>query len=176
MKKSIREFDAMSNMYGIPKVLYTMRRGIKHKGPLRYDIIEIPSQTINGHLNKTQGHVHPHKYMELYAVEEGDAIFFFQKGVNPVRDCYAVKAKKGEFVICLKGYYHITINPGPRVLKASNWSQTECPWKYKTFKKMNGACYYFYKDSVGLNPKYKKVPKLKWKKPITKPVDIDFLL
>ncbi len=155
--------------------LYYMYRGLKKQNGLRYDITVIPARMLGKEFVKTKGH--HHKHQELYEVLKGEAIFFMQKGdKNLVKDALAIKAKKGEVVILPPLYDHTTINPAKTELKIANWLSEKCQYVYSFFEKAQGACYYYTKDGWIKNKKYKKVPKLHFKKPLKKVLkDLSFL-
>lgn len=156
--------------------LYYMYRGIKEKDNLRYDITVIPSKLLGNEFVKTKGHSHLNKRAELYHVLEGEAIFLIQKGKEEIKDVFAIKAKKCNWVKIPKGYAHITINPSSQKLRIANWVSKDCKNYYQFLEKMQGACYYYTKQGWIKNKNYKKVPKLKFKKPLKeKPKNLDFL-
>ena len=158
MKTTKRYLGEMKNMYGLPSdELYTMQRGVKNKGDLRYDITIIPPFIINGQNNKTKGHIHKSGHKEEYIVLSGEAIFLLQNK----DEAYYVKAVKGDRVIIPGTHYHITINPGLETLKLSNWVSVDCVSEYKYIERMNGMCYYYFNGKWVKNPKYKICPKLK---------------
>lgn len=149
-KVSKRTIQDMAEMYGLPKELYTMKRGIKYKNDLRYDITIIPPLIINGQYNKTKGHKHP--YEEYYEVLEGKAYFLFQ---NTKGECILEERKKGESIIVPKNWYHITINPGKKVLKLGNWVLTDGISNYKYIEKMKGMRFFITTDGLKTNPQYR---------------------
>lgn len=157
--------------------LYYMYRGIKNEKGLRYDITVIPSRMLGKEFNKTKGHEHSNKYGELYIVLEGEAIYLIQKCKGGmVEDVYAIKAKKGEIAIIPPYYGHITINPSKKNLKEANWTSENCRNKYELFEKMKGACYFYAKEGWIKNKNYKKVPELRFEKPLKKiPKNLSFL-
>ena len=166
MKEIKRYIGEMSNMYGIPTELYTMRRAVKEKGELVYDITIIPPYIINGQNNKTKGHIHSSGHNEEYIVLDGTAIFFFQKMEGKVskkvQECKAVLAKKGDHVIIPSDCYHITINSGKKTLKLANWVNKKCVSDYKLIEDMDGMCYYYCNRKWVNNPKYKTHPVIKF--------------
>ncbi len=62
--------------------LYYMRRGIKEKNGLRYDITIIPPRLLGKEFVKTKGHEHFGDWREIYIVLEGKAIYLMQKTKN----------------------------------------------------------------------------------------------
>ena len=171
--------------------LYYMYRGInpvqilpkakimagKEKRGLRYDITIIPSRMLGQEFVKTKGHHHSDKYQEIYIVLNGEAIFLFQKSKGKiVEDVLATKAEKGDVVIVPLNYGHITINPLNQELKIANWISENCQNVYSIFKKMKGACYFYTKNGWIKNKNYKKIPELRFEKPLkSMPKNLDFL-
>lgn len=158
------------------KVYYTYR-GIKEKGELRYDITVIPPKMLGQEFSKTKGHEHSKKFQEVYQVLKGKAIFLLQKYKNKkIKDVYALRTKAGEIIIVPPYYGHITINPSKRELKIANWVSKNCRNSYNLFEKLEGACYYYTKSGWIKNKNYKRVPRLRFKKPLKKmPKNLDFL-
>lgn len=163
--------------------VYFIYRGIKKKNDLRYDITVIPAKKLGQEYNKTLGHEHINNYPELYQVLQGEAIYLLQKmkknkkGQIIIQDIYAIKAKKGQIAIIPPGYGHVTINPGKEKLKMANWTSEKCQNDYRTFQKMQGAGYFYTLQGWIKNKNYTRVPKLKFKKPLTKiPKNLDFLV
>ncbi len=157
--------------------LYYMYRGVKQKDNLRYDITVIPSRMLGQEFVKTKGHEHSDNYGEVYIVLEGEGIYLMQKYIKGnVKDVYAVKAKNGDVVIIPPHYSHVTINPSETDLKTANWISENCQSSYQLFEKMEGACYYYTKNGWVKNVNYKKVPKLRFEKPLkSTPTDLSFL-
>jgi len=158
--------------------LYFMYRGLKKENGLRYNITVIPPRMLGEEFVKTKGHDHKGNFKEIYTVLNGQAIYLFQKCKNKkVSDVFAIKARRGESALIPKGYGHITINPGKKVLKEADWAVENCQNDYKFIEKMKGMCYYYTKSGWIKNENYKSVPKLKFKKPLKKaPKDLSFLL
>jgi len=157
--------------------LYYMYRGVKKKKGLRYDITIIPPLMLGQEYVKTKGHEHKGNFSEIYIVLQGQAFYLVQKRKNnQVEDVYAVKAEKGQSVIIPSGYGHITINSSDKELVEANWLDESCKNIYDLFVKKQGACYYFTKRGWVKNKNYKKVPKLRFKKPLkSTPKDLNFL-
>ena len=157
--------------------IYYMYRGIKKKGELRYDETLILPKMFGQEFSKTLGHGHSKSFQEVYQVLKGKAIFLLQKyREGKIEDIYAVKAKTGQIIIVPLYYGHVTINPTRKELKISNWVSEKCENSYSLFKKFRGACYYYTKKGWIKNKNYKKVPKLRFKKPLKKlPKNLDFL-
>lgn len=143
----------MFEMFGVPSELYTMQRGVKQKGEMRYDITIIPPIVINGQYNKTKGHIHSSGHEEEYIVLEGTAIFIFE---TKKRGFWKVKARKGDKVIVQGDAYHATINPNKnKVLKLANWISDKCVSDYKYIEKMKGMRFYYTTRGWVKNPNYK---------------------
>jgi glucose-6-phosphate isomerase len=157
--------------------LYYMYRGIKKKDGLRYDITIIPARMLGREFVKTKGHKHSNKYGEIYIVLGGEGIYLMQKEKGEiVKDVYAVKAERGNAVVIPPYYAHITINPSKKDLKMANWLSEEAKSDYRPIQKMGGACYYYTKIGWIKNKNYKKVPKLRFEKPLkSMPKNLDFL-
>jgi len=157
--------------------LYFMYRGVKEKNGLRYDITVIPPKTLGKEFVKTKGHEHINKYGEVYIVLGGKAIFLMQKTKNSkVEDVYAIKAKKEDVVIIPPFYAHITINPEKKELKIGNWIAKECKNIYEKIQKMKGACYFYTQTGWVKNKNYKRIPKLRFEKPLKSiPKNLNFL-
>lgn len=158
--------------------LYYMYRGVEKKGGLRYDVTNIVPVMLGEEFPKTKGHEHSKNFQEVYTVLKGKALYLVQKCRDgQVLDVFAVRAKKGESVLIPPGYGHITINSSGKILEESNWISEKCENIYDLFKKMNGACYYYTKSGWIRNKNYKKIPKLRFEKPLKKlPQNLDFLL
>jgi glucose-6-phosphate isomerase len=164
--------------------LYYMYRGVKKKRDLRYDITIIPPRMLGKEFPKTKGHYHPKnskkifdEAVELYGILNGQAIFLFQKTKNKfIKDVFAIKAKKGEFVVILPEFEHITINPIKKKLILENWIFEKTKSEYSRLEKMKGACYFYTKSGWIKNKNYKFVPKVRFEKPLKEiPKDLEFL-
>jgi glucose-6-phosphate isomerase len=160
--------------------LYYMRRGVRRKGDLRYDITIIPSQMLGQEFNRTKGNRNSKNYQELYTVLEGKAIFLMQKikrgQIDIIEDIVAVEARKGESVIFPSRYAAITINPGNKELKIANWVSNKNNNVYKELLAMKGAGYFYTKSGWKKNKNYKIVPKLRFENPLKQiPSNLDFL-
>lgn len=154
--------------------LYYIWRGIKEKNDLRYDITIIPPKMLGKEFVKTKGHYHIGNYGELYKVLAGKGIFLIQK--KNQKEVYFVKAKKGEYVLIPPNFGHTTINPSSKILKIGNWISKNCQSDYKSIEKKKGFCYYYTVSGWIKNKNYKKVPKLKEKKPLKSfPKNLNFL-
>jgi len=152
-----------------------MHRGVKRKSDLRYDITIIPPQMLGKEFVKTKGHEHSDE-QELYIVLEGKAIFLLQKYKNKkVEDVYAVIAKKGDLCLIPFDYGHVTINPSRQKLTLANWIPEKNKSSYSLFEKMQGACYYYTSKGWIKNKKYKKIPTLRFEKPLkSAPKNLNF--
>lgn len=157
--------------------LYYMYRGVKQKGELRYDITIIPARMLGKEFVRTKGNRNSKKYQELYTVLKGKAIFLMQKSKEDIiEDIVAVEAKKGEIVIFPSKYAAITINPAKNDLKIANWVSEKNKNVYKELEKMKGAGYFYTKTGWKKNKNYKKIPKLRFEKPLKEiPKDLSFL-
>ena len=154
--------------------LYYMYRGIKEKDDLRYDITIIPPRMLGKEFVKTKGHYHIGNYGELYKVLAGLALFLIQD--KEVKNIYFFRAKRGEFVLIPPNFGHTTINPSSKTLKVANWTSKKCKSDYKSIEKKRGFCYYYTICGWIKNKNYKKIPKLRSKKPLKKmPKSLDFL-
>ena len=159
--------------------LYYMYRGVKKKGDLRYDITVIPPKTLGKEFTRTKGNRNWKKFPELYTVLKGRAIFLFQKTEktsNIIEDIVAVETKEGGWVIIPPFYAVITINPSRKELKIGNWVSEKNKNIYKELERMKGAGYFYTKKGWIKNKNYKKVPNMRFEKPLKKiPVHLDFL-
>lgn len=156
--------------------LYFMFRGLKEKNNIRYDITIIPPMKLGREFVKTKGHFHLGNFPEIYKVLSGEGIFLIQKGKDKVEDVYFVKGKKGDYILIPSGYGHATINPSQKTLKIANWISKNCLSDYLPIERKEGMCYYYTLEGWVKNKNYKKVPKLKQKRPIKKmPKDLSFL-
>lgn len=157
--------------------LYYMYRELLEKDGLRYDITIIPPAMLGKEFTKTKGHHHAGYYGEMYIVLEGEGMYLMQKGdENKIEDVCVVKAKKGEAIIIPAGYGHVTINPSEVGLKTANWVTKDDKGSFALFEKMNGACYYYTKDSWIKNENYKNVPPLRFGESLKSiPKDLSFL-
>lgn len=151
--------------------LYYMHRGVKQKGDLRYDITIIPPRILGKEFVRTKGNRNSKNYKESYTVLKGKAIFLMQKAkrgkYNIIEDIVGVKAKKGESIIIPARYAAITINPTKKELVVSNWVSKKNKNVYKELEVMKGAGYFYTKDGWIKNKKYKKIPKLRFEKPLS---------
>jgi len=166
--------------------LYYMYRGVKKEDGVRYDITVIPAQILGKEFTRTKGNRNSNDFPELYTVLEGKAIFLMQKakpsfaeaseGKGEIEDVFVVKAKRGEFVIVPPKYAVITINPSKETLKLGNWVSEKNENIYEELEKMGGACYFYTQSGWIKNKNYKKIPPLRFKKPLKeKPENLDFL-
>ena len=153
MQISKRDINEMAEMYGLPKELYTMKRGVKYKGEMRHDITIIPALIINGQYNKTKGHIHTTGHEEEYIVLEGEAIFLFE---NKKRGFWKIRAKKGQHIMIPGDCYHVTINPSKtKTLKLANWLSEKCISDYTHIEKKKGMREYYTTKGWVKNPRYK---------------------
>jgi len=157
--------------------LYYMYRILKEENGLRYDVTVIPPKMLGSEFVKTKGHQHQGFYGEIYAVLEGEGLYFFQKGEeDKIEDVCVTHAKKGDIIIVPPGYGHVTINPSDKELKMANWVKTTDKGNFSWFEKMHGACYYYTKNGWIKNENYKSVPALREEQPTKSiPEDLSFL-
>jgi glucose-6-phosphate isomerase len=174
LKKVLFDKNFLKKSKNFP--LYYIFRGVKEKNDLRYDITIIPPKILGKEFVKTKGHFHFGNFGELYKVLAGEGIFLIQKGNDKIEDVYFVKARKGEYVKIPPGYGHATINPSKKILKMANWISKNCHSDYQSIEKMGGFCYYYTIDGWVKNKNYKRIPKLKQKKPLKEmPKSLNFL-
>jgi len=154
--------------------LYYIYRGLGEKNGIRYDITIIPPRMLGKEFVKTKGHEHIGNYGELYKVLAGEGIFLIQD--REVKNVYFFRAKRGKFVLIPSNFGHLTINPSSKTLKVANWTSKECKSDYQSIEKKRGFCYYNTIDGWLKNKNYKKIPKLKEKKPLKSfPKNLNFL-
>ena len=158
--------------------LYYMYRGLKIKNGWRYDITVIPPKMLGQEFVKTKGNRNSNGFLEIYTVLKGEAIFLLQKMAGEkVKDVFAIKAKKGDWIIDPAGYYIISVNPSKKILKLGNWVSQKNENIYKKMEERQGACYFYTKNGWIKNKKYKRIPKLEIKKPLkSMPRDLKFLI
>ncbi|OHA62169.1 MAG: hypothetical protein A2117_02165 [Candidatus Wildermuthbacteria bacterium GWA2_46_15] len=158
--------------------IYQVWRGLKSRGHLRYDETVIFPKMLGAEFPKTKGHEHPPECRELLLVLKGEAIFLLQKDEgNQIEDVYFVRAKKGQAALSPSGYSHVTINPMKKDLKIATWMDKRCESDYRNIEKLGGFGYYYTVSGWQKDKNYKKLPKLKEKKPLKKmPRDLSFLL
>ena len=175
IKKVIHDQKWLKKSANFP--VYYMYRGINKMGELRYDITVIPPNMLGNEFVKTKGNCNSNGLQELYTVLGGKAIFLMQKMKSrAAKDVIAVRAKKGEWVIVPSDYHVISINPTKNILRLGNWVSQKNKNIYEGLEVMHGACYYYTKSGWIKNGNYKKVPKLRFKKPFKKPPkNLDFL-
>jgi len=136
---------------------------------LRYDITIIWPKMLGKEFAKAKGHRHKNNIPELIKVLEGQAFYLLQKGdEKEIKDVYVVKAEAGDYVLIpAEPYNHLTINPSSENrLVMANWINPDCQSDYSFFEKMQGACYYYTREGWIKNENYKKVPKLRFEKPL----------
>ncbi len=154
MEPVLLEFD------GQDEDMYYMYRGVFReededifkKYRIRHDITVLPNKIIGKEYNKTFGHYHPNNYPELYEVIRGEAIFLMQD--RNFRSLILVKAKKGDQVLVLPGYGHVTINIGKEPLIMSNLVYWDFQSDYSVFKEKKGAMIYLTTEGVKINENY----------------------
>lgn len=142
---------------------------------IRYDITVIPPRTIGREYIKTLGHYHPEadyelSYPEIYEVLHGEALFLLQP--RDASDFIAVKAKKGDVVIMIPNYGHVTVNAGSEPLIMANLVSSEFSSEYEPVKKKHGFAWYYTTEGWVKNPNYNEHPEIKELKPSPFPPDI----
>lgn len=152
---SYRYLSDMHKMFelptGFPVELYKMERGVNKYLGMRRDLTTIHPRVINGHYNKTKGHIHKSGHDEIYRVLAGRAIFLFQKG----KQTWHRQAATNEVVFIPGDAYHVTINPSQTVtLELENWIDKECVSDYSYLEKMNGMAWYYTLEGWKRNPSY----------------------
>lgn len=157
--------------------LYFMYRGVKEKAGLRYDITVIPPRMLGKEYVKTKGNRNSNHFPELYGVLQGKAFLFTQRRRGKTANSVSVYLmKKGDWVILSPEDEVITINPTKKLLKTANWVAKKNVNLYKGLEKMKGAGYYYTKAGWVKNENYKRVAKLRFKKPLKKePKNLNFL-
>ncbi|MBU3942988.1 glucose-6-phosphate isomerase [Patescibacteria group bacterium] len=158
--------------------LYFMYRGLEEKDGVRYDITTIPAQMLGKEFNKTKGHIHIGSYPEIYTVLEGEGIYLMQKQIKDIiEDVFAVKAKKGDYIIIPPFYAHVTINSSKKEdLKMANWMDADAKSDYSSILEKKGACYFYTLEGWVKNSNYLEVPKLRFEEPKKElPEDLTFL-
>lgn len=125
---------------------------------LRYDITVIPPRMMGIEFVKTAGHYHPDvletnlSYTEVYEVLGGMAHYLMQ--TPDASRVYVVEAHEGDKVVIPPGFGHVTINPGNKELRMSNWVSREFESVYEPYKQHAGAAYFETVDGWIHNNKY----------------------
>ncbi|MCS7121407.1 MAG: glucose-6-phosphate isomerase [Archaeoglobaceae archaeon] len=138
---------------------------------LRYDYTIMISAEVGGERIKTLGHYHPEvfeglTYPEVYQVLKGRAFFLLQKEVEgKIVDAVVVEAEKKDIVIVPPNYGHVTINPEDEKIVTANWVCNKFSPIYEPYKMRRGACYYYVNEEWIKNPRYGKVPELRFAEP-----------
>jgi len=158
--------------------LYYVYRGIRQENGIRYDETIIPNQMLGQEFVRTKGNQNSNNFGELYTVLEGEAIFLMQKANKEIiQDVLAVKAQKGDYIIVPADYAIIIINASKKELKTGNWVSQKNQNIYRELEKMGGMCYFYTKSGWIKNKNYKKIPELRFEKPLKqKPKNLDFLM
>lgn len=185
VKKEIRYLNDMREVLYDKKWLktaknfpvYYMYRGVKEKNGLRYDITLIPPRMLGKEFVKTKGNRNSKSFPELYTVLEGEAIFLLQKmKEKTVKEVLAIKTQRNEWAIASSDYIVVTINPSKKRLRMGNWVSEKNKNIYGEIEPFGGMAYFYTKDGWIKNKNYKKVPKLRFKKPLkVAPKNLDFL-
>lgn len=157
--------------------LYYIYRGVEKQNGIRYDITVIPPRMLGQEFVRTKGNRNSDNFAELYIVLEGEALFLMQKSKNGiVEDIIAIKAKKADYVLVPADHAVIIINASKKELKTGNWVSEKNENIYEELEKMEGMCYFYTREGWIKNKNYKKIPKLKFEKPLKeKPKDLGFL-
>ena len=157
--------------------LYSVYRGIRQENEIRYDETIIPGQMLSQEFTRTKGNQNSNNFAELYTILKGEAIFLMQKANKEiVQDVLAAKAQKGDYIIVPCDYAIIIINASKKELKTGNWVSQKNENIYKDLEKMQGMCYFYTKNGWIKNKNYKKIPELRFEKPLKqKPENLDFL-
>ncbi len=128
---------------------------------IRYDITVLTHYDLGGEFNKTLGHYHPIvegslSYPELYEVLYGEVLYILQRA-NPdgTYDVKLIHAKKGDRVIMLPNYGHITVNVGSDILIEANLVNSTFESNYDPIKqKKGGAVYVLSNNNIVMNRNY----------------------
>lgn len=139
---------------------------------LRYDITVIPPRMLGCEFVKTAGHYHPFvpgtkvTYPEIYEVLGGEANYILQKPDDDgIEDVILIKASEGDKVIIPPGYGHLTVNASNKELKMANWVARDFDSIYPPIKEKGGGAYFLLDKGIVKNPRYEKVPEIKFRKP-----------
>ncbi len=153
----------------------TLRGG---KNGLRYDITLIPPRMLGKEFVKTKGNRNSKGFPELYTVLEGEAIFLLQKmKEKTVKEVLAIKTQRNEWAIASSDYIVVTINPSKKRLRMGNWVSEKNKNIYGEIEPFGGMAYFYTKDGWIKNKNYKKIPRLRFKKPLkSSPKKLDFLI
>lgn len=176
MKKVLADQLWLKTAENFP-VYYVYREAKKIK-EISYDITLMPPQFLGKELAKTKGNRNSNGFLELYTTLVGKAILLLQKTKkDTVQDVMAIVLKKGDYFIIPKQYATITINPSSRLpIKIATWTAKKNKNIYEELEKRQGACYYYTKSGWVKNKNYKKIPQLRFEKPLKKkPEDLTFL-
>lgn len=176
MDEVLYDRDALSSavdteLYYMYRDLYRTEEehAIINKHSLRYDITIIPPGMLGREYVKTAGHYHPLvpgtklSYTEVYQVLEGKATYLLQKqDGDRICDVIVYYAKAGDCVLIPPGYGHITINSDTETLKMANWVYRDFSSVYDPIRDSAGGAYYMLKEGFIPNPKYKKLPPIRF--------------
>ncbi|MCX8158471.1 MAG: glucose-6-phosphate isomerase [Candidatus Diapherotrites archaeon] len=162
-----------------PRECYYMYRGVCNRrhakkisdSDFRYDITILPPLFLGNEFNKTYGHYHPKakngnsklSYPEIYEVLHGKALFILQK--EDFSKVYFIKAKKGEKVLVLPNYGHVTINDSYKCLVLANWVYSGFNSDYTIFKERHGAMFYKTREGIIKNKNYSNIPDIFFLRP-----------
>ncbi|MEM4511651.1 MAG: glucose-6-phosphate isomerase family protein [Nanopusillaceae archaeon] len=178
MKDVLLEYDGKNEdlYYMYRGVFLEKDREIFEKYRIRHDITLIPDKIIGREYNKTYGHYHPENYIEIYEVLSGKAIFVLQS--RDFKNLIIMEAKKGDQILILPGYGHITINIGKEPLILSNLVYWDFESDYSIYKEKKGAMIYITLDGIIFNKNYPNdfsVIKLNGKRIFDESIYLEFL-
>lgn len=142
---------------------------------IRFDITVIPPKIIDKEYIKTYGHMHPEAkygvaFPEIYEVLDGEATFVLQN--DDASDLITVEAKRGDVVIMIPNYGHVTINTGKGPLIIANLVSTEFSSEYDPVRKNGGLAWYLTTEGWVKNPRYDRHPNIRKMGPSPFPPDI----
>ena len=128
---------------------------------IRYDITVLNHYDLGGEFNKTLGHYHPIvedslSYPEIYEVLYGEVLYILQRAnEDGSYDVKLIHAKKGDRVIMLPNYGHITVNVGSGILIEANLVNSTFKSNYNPMKqKRGGAVYVLGNNNIVMNRNY----------------------
>lgn len=178
MKDVLLEYDGKNEdlYYMYRGVFLEKDREIFEKYRIRHDITLIPDKIIGREYNKTYGHYHPGNYIEIYEVLNGKAIFVLQS--RDFKNLIIMEAKKGDQILILPGYGHVTINIGKEPLILSNLVYWDFESDYSIYKEKKGAMVYITLDGIIFNKNYSNdfsVIKLNGKRIFDESIYLEFL-
>jgi glucose-6-phosphate isomerase len=141
------------DMYYMYREVFLKRdRSLFEEHRIRHDVTLIPSKKVNGEFNKTLGHYHTGDYPEVYEVLRGEALFLMQS--RDYRRLIIVEARRGDQVLILSGYGHVTVNVGEEPLIMSNLVFWDFESDYRPFLEKRGALVYVTEQGLVRNENY----------------------